>query len=334
MAGGGAERIARRVARALGNEQLLEALVALPASELTSLLLEVFRRRSRARTPAELLAQYQRGDALAPSNVDPRELLPIEAHCYASAPAFEPITLPPVSPVGLNQVLGDIDQNSTLAALRNLELLADPTTMMALETTQRRARGGADARFLAGGASTIVDEVHLCTWARLMRMQPFDTPGFSRHFAIFALTSGGRDRGSFAFELAALAAHARVHLTLLARLAAEGFHTAEVRFEVSDTAGSADSGARRRLAAVENELFPTLVRDFPAVTCALDPARTHAMSYYRGLCFHVAARARDGAWLPIADGGSTDWTQRLRSDAKERLLVSGIGAELLPRRYR
>jgi hypothetical protein len=316
------EHIARRVARALGDERLLEALVALPASELGSLLLEVFRRRSQARTPAELLAQYARGDTLAPSNVDPRVLLPIQAHCYAAAPAFEAITLPPVSPVGLNQVLGDIDQNSTLAALRNLEVLADPTTLMALETAQRRAKRDAP-------------EVHLCTWARLMRMQPFDTPGFSRHFAIFALTSGGRDRGSFTFELAALAAHARAHLGLLARLAADGFHTREVRFEVSDTlTASGDAGARRRLAAVENQLFPALTRDFPGLVCALDPQRTHAMEYYRGLCFHVAARATDGAWLPIADGGCTDWTQRLRSDAKERLLVSGIGCELLPRRYR
>ncbi len=322
MSEGDSERIARRVARELGDERLLEGLVALAASELTSLLLEVVRRRSQHRTPAELLAQYQRGDALAPSNIDPRLLLPVAAQCYAAAPAFEALSLPPVSPIGLNTVLGEIDQNSALAALRSLEVLADPTTMMALETAQRRARGGPG------------DEVHLCSWARLMRMQPFDTPGFSRHFAIFSLTSGGRDRGSFAFELAALEAHARVYLTLLARLVADGFHTGDVRFEVADTAGDADPAGGRRLAAVQSNLFPALARDFPSVVCTIDRERTHAMTYYRGLCFHVAVRALDGAWLQLGDGGCTDWTQRLRSDAKERLLVSGLGAELLLRRYR
>ncbi len=40
-------------------------------------------------------------------------------------------------------------------------------------------------------------------------------------------------------------------------------------------------------------------------------------------------RTSDGADRSIADGGTVDWTQRLLSDAKERLLVSGIGLELL-----
>jgi hypothetical protein len=33
----------------------------------------------------------------------------------------------------------------------------------------------------------------------------------------------------------------------------------------------------------------------------------------------------------VADGGTTDWTQRLLSDRKERLLVSAIGTEMLAR---
>ena len=45
--------------------------------------------------------------------------------------------------------------------------------------------------------------------------------------------------------------------------------------------------------AVENELFPTLRARFPRATFALDRARTHAMAYYRGLCFHIYARGSD-----------------------------------------
>jgi hypothetical protein len=31
--------------------------------------------------------------------------------------------------------------------------------------------------------------------------------------------------------------------------------------------------------------------------------------------------------LELADGGAVDWTQKLLSDAKERLVISGIGSE-------
>jgi len=310
--------LARRIARALGDETLVTKLAALSASELTSLLLEVSRERARRRSPAELLAQYARGDALAPSPVDPRVLIAVEAAAYAAAPDFEAIGLAPVSPLGLNQVLGEIDQNSVLSATRNLEIIGDPTTQMALEIAQRR-RAARDT------------EVRLCAIATLMRMQPLPHPSFTRHFRILALASGGRDRGSFAFERDALISHARAHLTLLTRLHAGDYQFDDMRLEVSDTEPAGDGA--RRLAVVESDVFPAITREFPHVTCALDPARTHAMEYYRGLCFHVIARTPAGAAIPLGDGGSTDWTQRLLTDAKERMFVSGLGTGLMPRVY-
>ena len=36
----------------------------------------------------------------------------------------------------------------------------------------------------------------------------------------------------------------------------------------------------------------------------------------------------------LSDGGSTDWTARLSANAKERFFVSGLGTELLLRRFR
>lgn len=304
--------IAGRIARELGAPDLVDKLVALPASELTSLLLDVTRRRRR--TPAALLAQYARDRAVQPTADDPRALLAVEAHAFAAAGAFHPVTLSPVAPLGLNVVLGDIDQNSTLAALRNLEVLADPTTVLALETA--RARPG-DA------------VVRRCAASRMLRMQPFDNPAFSPHFAIFALTSGGRARPHFGFELEALDEHLRAHLMLYERLAADGFALADVRVEIADSEGD-----EARLAAVEERLFPPLRARFAHATFALDHARTHAMRYYRGLCLHVTARDPSGAVQQLSDGGSTDWLARLSSNAKLRFFVSGLGSELLLRRFR
>jgi hypothetical protein len=308
-------RIAARVARSLGDEGLVDRLTTLPQSELTSLLLEVFRRRSARRSPADLRAQYGRVAAAAPSRTDARATAEVERHAFAAAAGFDALALSPVAPLGLNAVLGDIDQNSTLGALRGLEVLADPTTVMALECARRRAAG-------AG-------EVRLCANARMLRLQPFDNPAFSPHFSIFALVTAGRDRGGHAFELAALDEQLRVHAGFLTRIAAAGFRIHDPRVEIADTAR--DRAGERRLADVEGRLFPALRRDFPSVTFAFDPERTHALAYYRGLCLHASARDPGGQKQLISDGGFTDWTQRLAADAKERLLVSGFGPELLVR---
>jgi hypothetical protein len=38
--------------------------------------------------------------------------------------------------------------------------------------------------------------------------------------------------------------------------------------------------------------------------------------------------------MNLADGGFADWTQRFLGNQKERLLVSGIGVELIPKRFK
>jgi hypothetical protein len=306
-------KIAERIARDLGAPDLVDKLIALPANELTSLFLEVTRRRQR--TPADLLAQLTRDRNVRPTADDPRLLLAVEAHAFAAASAFEPVTLSPVAPLGLNTVLGEIDQNSVLAAARNLEVLADPTTVMALLTAQRMSASG--------------DDVRLAAAARMLRLQPFDNPAFSPHFAIFALTTGGRGRPSYDFELAALEEHLAAHLDFYDRLAATGYQLADVRVEVSDSEGD-----EARLAAVEAGVFPSLRARFGAATFALDRARTHAMAYYRGLCLHIVARDPDGVVQQLSDGGSTDWLARLTANKKRRFFISGLGSELLLRRFR
>jgi hypothetical protein len=317
------DHIAARVARALGDQGLVDKLVALPQSDLSSLLLEVVRRRSEGRSPAELLAQYRRGGAPLPSPTDARATAEVERLALAAADGFEALDLSPVAPVGLNVVLGGIDQMNTLAALRGLEVLADPTTVMALEVARRRRAG-------------VEHEIRLCTASRMLRLQPFDNPAFTPHFALFALVSAGRDRAGQLFERVALGEHLRAHLGFLDRARAAGYRLNAVRAEVADAtpvppALEDGEGRERRLAEVEATLFPEWRRAFPNVTFTLDPGRTHAMTYYRGLCLHVTARDPQGQTQLIGDGGAVDWTQRLLSNARERLFVSGFGPELLVR---
>jgi hypothetical protein len=63
------------------------------------------------------------------------------------------------------------------------------------------------------------------------------------------------------------------------------------------------------------------------VECRLDPNRPNGRGYYRDLCMKIHAQTSEGEWIEVGDGGSVDWTQRLLSNSKERLVTSGIGSE-------
>ena len=62
-----------------------------------------------------------------------------------------------------------------------------------------------------------------------------------------------------------------------------------------------------------------------------DPERRS--TYYDGPMLNIAATDGEGITYPLADGGRIDWTQRLLSNRKERLLTSAIGLGLIGARF-
>lgn len=311
------DSIVARIARALAEGEAVEGLVrTLPATDLQSLMLHVYRERGTRRTPAELLAQYEQRPMVQPSSVDVRSLLAVERIAFEEAAGFEAIELAPVVPLGINAVLGQIDQNNCLATVRSAEVLADPTTAKALECARRRRAGEQGV-------------IKLCSRSKQLRLQPFDNPAFSPHFNIFSLVTAGRDRGSLVFELENLREHLRFYLSLLRRLGTMGHDIASVDISVSDTAR--DEG---RLDRVRAEVLAPLGAEFPQATLRIDREREQGRSYYSGLCLRVDASTAGGLSANLADGGFTTWTQRLLSNAKERLLVSGLGIDLLVKLFR
>jgi hypothetical protein len=288
----------------------------LAPTDLQSLMMHVYRERSANRTPAELLAQYTRSALLAPSSADPRELVTLEALAFEHAAAFEAVDLAPVSPLGLNKVLGGIDQNNCLATIRNSEVLADPTTVLALECAKRRRSGRSDV-------------IRLCARGRMVRLQPFDVPGFSPHFAIFALVSAGRDRGNLEFEMANLREHLDFYARFLRSLNARGYRAGNIEMSVSDTTRNSD-----RLRRVQAGVLEPLRARYPDMAFVIDEGREQGRHYYAGLCLSVNADDARGARVNLCDGGCTEWTQRFLGNAKERLLVSAVGLEIVPKRLK
>jgi hypothetical protein len=289
-----------RIGREAGVPGLFAALARLPATDLQSLMLHLARAQSRQRSPADLLRQHAHDRTVAAGPVDARRVHDVEQQAFLAAEGFDARELPPVSPLGLQTVLGAIDQMRVLATARGTEVLSDPTTQLALEAAVARRQGA--------------DEVRLCAVGRVLRTQPMPA-GDHAHFVLFSMVTAGRAGDRRGFESAALRSQAAVHLRLLAA-AAPGRPT---------VVGISHASAPPE--ALEQDIAAPLRHEFPTTRVELRPERVEGAEYYRGLMVDIGLADRGGTVHSVADGGATDWTARLLSDRKERMVVTGIGVE-------
>ncbi len=305
-----------RIRREQAGTELFEALAErLNPSDLQSLLLEVYRVRAAQQTPAGLLAQYERNRFVRPSAVDPRLLLEFDHLAFAlAAPLFEPVELAPVGPLGTTSAIASVDQNSTIATVRNSELVSDSTNVLALECALRR-------RGLLQSPERIRERVRLCASHRLLRAQHYDRPGALAHFRLFALCTAGRDQGSYSFEAEALVEQLGFYLRLLAALIERGYAMHSLRIGLTDFA------AGNHQSAMQENVITPLAAQFPNVAFGFDPDRATGRDYYQGFCFYIYIKDEAGTEHTLVDGGFTSWTQQLLNNKKERLLISGIGTE-------
>lgn len=303
-----------RIERAAGLPGLAEALATrLSAPDLQALLLEVARRRARARTPARVLQDYERDVYLRPALTPPARLAEWERVLLRALPVeVEVLALSPLAPLGTSSVVASVPQDWAITTVRAAEVVSDLTNVLALEAASRRRRAGARR----------VD-THLAAHHRLIRGQRFAGADQRQHFALFGLVSAGRDRGTLRFELAA--AHMQLQTYFTALFA---YRQDEPALRLALTLLGPDAAAvASRRALVEQHLVDPLHRAFPLVDIGYDDERARGRGYYRDLCFQVDAATADGAWSNLVDGGAVTWTASLLSDAKERAVISGIGSE-------
>ncbi len=315
------EKILQRISRQAGVADLAAVLAErLSASDLQSLLLEVFDRRAGTIAAPAVLKAYRENRFVRPSAVDSARFLDFDLLAFSLLPpGFEALELSPVSPLGGCSALAPVSQNNVLSALRGTEVVADSTNLLALECAVRRGeRLRRDPRS--------VERVRLCASHRQLRAQPFDDPKFSAHFRLFGLVSAGRDEGGFAFEIDALREHIGFYLALLSKGLALKRQNRRAEVLLTDWTGERDDLMRK-------EVVGPLAVEHPWAAFAFAPDRRAAKNYYDGICFGIRLTAEDGSPGPpaadtLVDGGFTDWTRKLLDNGKERLLTSGIGSEL------
>lgn len=301
--------ILRRVMRRAGGPEILDVLIRrLSGSELTTLLLAVFRARAARLRPPDVLRRYAEDRFAAPAPVPFDRIRRAEDALLSALPAeFELLTLAPVLPLGSHSVLATVDQNKLVSTARGSEVAADPTNGLALAAAVRR-------RDLAAGHRRDPDPVRLAALQRIVRGQRFDGVGAYQHFTLFGLVTAGRDVGALTFERRGCVEH----LTVAAdAVAAAGLSPARIRLTAFSPRGAeVAEGVQSALAGRTD------------ATVVDDPERSTGRGYYRDLCFKVFVDTPEGPF-ELADGGLVDWTAGLLGDRKERLLISGFGVDRL-----
>lgn len=299
------QKLIEKIHRKLGLGPVLEKLdEKLSPSELNTLLLELFRRKAEQTDPARLLRQFESNRFVTPAEVNTLQLRQTELEWlhFIAGHGYQPLTLSPLTPLGTCSAIAHVDQNNVVSALRGTEVVSDATNVLALQiAADVKENSDKDAIFRYAA-------VH-----RHVRGQAFDNPKFTAHFAVLCLASGGWDRGNYHFELSQL----NEQLSIICHLLLQQFDVENlfIRFYLKE--GGTDF--KHRLEAEGQGIWRQLPVDFRE-----DPG--HA--YYDLFQFKVFLR-REGLELDLADGGPVDWTQCLLSNRKHRLLISGIGTELV-----
>ena len=299
----------RRVLGRAGGPELVDLLAdELSGADLTTLLLEVFRRRAVRLSPADVMRRYRSDRFVAPAPVGYSALRRAEDALVAALPdGFEVLVLAPVLPLAAHSAVATVDPRKVIATVRGSEVAADPTNALALEASLRRSRAlAADPRS--------VEPVRLAASQRVSRAQHIDRPGMLAHFQLFGMVTAGRDTGNRTFEHQ----HLAEHLRFAARaLAAAGVRHVQIRLTCLE------ESARPIIDRVRHDLA-----GLPGVEVLEDPDRTSGRGYYEGLCFKIYAVNADHH-LEIGDGGFVDWSRLLLGNRKERLLISGYGVDRL-----
>ena len=296
----------RWIVDGLGEAAFERLATELPGTELSSVLLEVMRRRAAARTPAEVLGQYQRDGFCRPAASDQRVSVALDGHLLAAAEGFEAIELSPVAPLAACSSVAPTAQNRVLSALRGTEIVADPTNVLALECAVRLRAGRAP--------------VHLATSQRVIRAQPVPRlPGYAPHFRIFVLASGGIEAQGHAFTASALEHHVRTMLAALDRLEGHGYAFGARHVDLLATEPRAQLADR--IAAALGDV-------------AVHRKRLEHPYDSGGLRYMLWVTAPDGAEVPLVDGGAFYWLARLAANRRAVYVASGAGAQLMAFRFR
>ncbi len=219
------DAIVKRITEALLTGDAIENLTSLPNKDFQSLMLYVFEKRLGNWSIPNMFKQYHDSRFTGTSSTPQKTLLHLDKMLYDVIPDFfESIEFSPVVPLGTNSLLANTNQKNVMSTVRNLEVLADPTTALSLECAKRRTEGYAQ-------------EIYLATSHRCIRLQNFESiAGFIPHFRIFSLATASKKNGlgnSSGIEM--FCKHLSTNLDILLSIAShKNFWLSDIEVLISD----------------------------------------------------------------------------------------------------
>lgn len=288
-----------------GNENIIDdVLTKLSGSGLNSFLLELFKKKSIQTEPSDVLRAYRSNRFTQPSLLDLVKFKKEELNWLenGAGSGFQPVLISPLTPFGTCSTVAPVDQNNVVSSIRGAEVVSDATNVLALKI----------ASDIKNGAGK--DTIKYCTTHRHVRGQSFSNPAHSAHFGLYCMATAGKDRGEFKFELE----NFRDHLEFYFKMMSERFNTDDMFLAVyCDDIEKCFGG----------KLLP-LVEKFTAAHNLKLKKENKLNNYYDGIQFKFFVKWENNL-LDVIDGGFVDWTQKLLSNKKQRLLTSAAGIELI-----
>ena len=255
-------------------------------------------------TAVELLREFEKNRFVAPSTVDSIEFKELELRSLrlAESKNFRLVTLSPLTVIGTCSVTGFVDQNNVVSALRGTEVVSDVTNVFALMIASEFKR------------KRTTSVIKFATTHRHVRSQALSNPAFTAHFGLFGLASGGIDTGSYSFEIENLSEHIDVHASLLSKEFSHEKLLLKIYLKNDDQ-------------IFRDKLQQLLTTRHPSIQIIFenqgDPGDYYKLIRFRFFLNH------NGKEINLSDGGFVDWTQKLIQNKKHRLLISGVGIELI-----
>lgn len=306
------DKLNKRIIDKTDIPDILDALVErISLSDLQSLLLEVYRRRTMKADAAFLLRQYKSNRFVTPSNIDVGKEIKFDQHAFSLLPpSYQAVGLSPVAPLGSCSLVAPVSQNNVLTTIRNTEVCADPTNILALECAKQMEQGRLE--------NTGFPVIKLYSSHRALRTQSFNDPASFPHFKLICLCAAGRDTGSYSFEKNTLTEQVLYYIRLLHSLEDINLHASSVRveLEVFDI----------HFSKIAEAVAEDLKKNCRDVVIAVDES-ARKQDYYSNVRYKLYATNWEGEEYFLCDGGFTNWTQQLLQDRKQRFLISGLGTE-------
>lgn len=353
------------------NWETIKAIISLDNSQLQSLLLYIFQQRSQEVDASKIVKNSERQPFIEPSSFDQRVFHDLESIVFSVLPDhFFSMELSPVNPFGLNAGLTKISQKNIMSTGRNTEVIADATTALALQIARQRKQLPNKEVHLATNQRTLRSQQYekasgftshfkvfaMCSAGRNEGSEIFESRVLYDHLSTYLkFLQGLNNSGIEVNDIAVAIADIRISEKIIAKNELNrkeiGRHTRErelrpmneVESRLLPYYGNLDELDQQVVVdyGIENNVYTLrrygeilltqLRREFPNVHFVFEMGRTGGIGYYQDIVVKIEAINSQGQKFQIADGGFVDWTQKLLSNKKERLLTSGIGTEYIYR---